>query len=518
MTAAGNILTRLRSRLPDGPVATRVARGTAWSMVGSVVVQALTTAAIIWAGRLLGPGGLGRFALLQVTFGMLASLTGAGMAATVVRLIAENRRKDPAAAGRILGLSLLLYPGLAMLAGIALAAGAPWVAAVVRAAPELTLGLQCASILLVVHILKSLQTAVLAGLEAFRAIAVLNIARGLAVVPLVVGGAILGGPVGALAGLTAVTCLDLVFTGMLSRRKARAMGIGIRLRITRTEWAAIRKHAVPAFLCGAIIGPVLWASNAMLTQRAGLLQVGLFAAATKFYRLLGMVEKPLGSVLLPVLSASQGRCQGRAGRANVAVSWALGVFPALVLICLPETLGLVFGREYASVQAYRTLSLTMCYCAVVMFKQGLWRLLVARSRMWLAALDNAIWAAVLLPAAWWLSPYGAPGLAGAFLLAYGATMGAMLPVYRAGDIGSRAVLTSIEAGLVWAILLAATCLIWLGAGLAIRLGALATGLVVLSACFLRMLRPAPAQARAESSPPALPLCQLPVSGRERNCA
>jgi O-antigen/teichoic acid export membrane protein len=517
MAAADNILTRLRNRLPDGPVATRVARGTAWSMVGSVVVQALTTAAIIWAGRLLGPGGLGRLALLQVTFGMLASLTGAGMAATVVRLIAENRRKDPDAAGRILGLSLLLYPGLAVLAGAALAAAAPWVASVVLDAPDLTVGLQCASILLVVHILKSLQTAVLAGLEAFRAIAVLSIARGLAVVPLVVGGAILGGPVGALTGLTVVTTLDLVLTGFLSGRKARAMGIRIRLRITRTEWAAVRRHAVPAFLCGAIIGPVLWASNAMLTQRAGLLQVGLFAAATKFHRLLGMVEKPLGTVLLPVLSSSQGRCQGRAGRANVAISWALGVFPALVLICLPETLGLAFGREYATVQAYRTLSLTMCYCAVVMFKQGVWRLLVARSRMWLAALDNGIWAAVLLPAAWWLSPYGAPGLAGAFLLAYAATMCVMLPVYRAGEIGSRAVLTSLEAGTVWAVLLGATCLVWIGAGLAVRLTALAVGLGVLAGCYLRMLRPMPAQVPAESTP-SLPLCQLPVSGRERNCA
>jgi O-antigen/teichoic acid export membrane protein len=77
----------------------RVFRGTAWSLLGTVVLQGCAMLASVGAARILGQAAFGGFGMIRstvMTFGILAG-TGLGIAAT--KLVAEHRTSDPVRGG-----------------------------------------------------------------------------------------------------------------------------------------------------------------------------------------------------------------------------------------------------------------------------------------------------------------------------------------------------------------------------------------------------------------------------------
>ncbi len=163
--------------------------------------------------------------MIQSTVGMLGIFAGLGLGLTATKYVAELRSRDPERAGRIIALGCAVAIVSGGLLALGLLAYAPFLAAKTLNAPALADELRIASVLLFFNAFNGAQTGALAGFEAFRAIARINLARGLVTFPITVALVLLWrlpGAIWALAVTAAVTCL---LSQLSLRRHCAALGI-----------------------------------------------------------------------------------------------------------------------------------------------------------------------------------------------------------------------------------------------------------------------------------------------------
>jgi uncharacterized membrane protein YfcA len=110
----------------------------------------------------------------------------------------------------------------------------------------------------------------------------------------------------------------------------------------------------------------------------------------------------------------------------------------------------------------------MLYTAIIMYKQGLARVLAANNLMWWSVLSNAVWGVLLLFSFYWLRHFGALGLAASLLLAYIANALVFVPFYARRHLVPRDTLISLRAAVVWGAILCPAVLSFLNMPLAVR--------------------------------------------------
>jgi len=151
----------------------------------AVIAQGANLAASVITARLLGREQFGEYGIVQSTVGMLGVFAGLGLGVTATRYVAEFRTSDPARAGRIvaLGVLLLLSPGAAGDMSLRIRSGAR------RQDDECSLlgeRTSHACVLLFFNALNGAQIGALSGFEAFPAIARINLGRGLIALPVTI--------------------------------------------------------------------------------------------------------------------------------------------------------------------------------------------------------------------------------------------------------------------------------------------------------------------------------------------
>jgi len=158
------------------------------------------------------------------------------------------------------------------------------------------------------------------------------------------------------------------------------------------------------------------------------------------------------------------------------------------LICFPEIMQLFFGSDFGGESAIRTLVLVMGFSCIILYKQGLARVLAARSLLWWGFLSNTVWSAVLIGSFFALKQWGAVGLAASFTIAYAVNTMVFVPLYTRRHLVPKATIVSKEAMLVWLVIGALVSLTFLNYSLGVRIAALAAGLAFLLAAFQRLFR------------------------------
>lgn len=385
--------------------------------LSSALVVNLVTA------RVLGATGYGEFAIVIATMGMLGVFAGLGLGLTSTKYVAEFRATDPARAGLILGLlnRTVLWSGVAV-AGI-LFLLSPALASGMLNAPQLVPELRIGCVLLLFNEINGVQVGSLAGYEAFRRIAYVNLIRGLAGLPIGIAGATLFGLRGAVVAAVVVAAIGMALSHIALDREARRHGIHITTDGWRREAPILWRFSLPAFLGSVVVGPATWIGNAMLVNApGGYAQLGIFNAANQWRTLVTFLPSVLGQAALPILASlwGSGRRQStkRVLIASVVTS-ALAALPiAAVLILASGFVMSLYGPAFAG----HGLVLVVVALTVVLLtvQMPVGQMIAATGRMWLGAIMNTAWSLVFLTAAAVLiaNGSGAFGLALAYLIAY----------------------------------------------------------------------------------------------------
>ena len=416
----------LQDRLPRGSLRGRFARGAFWTTAGAGVSRLATLTSAVIVARILGKVMYGELGMVMATVTMFTAYASMRLGVTAARYVAEFRERDPAKAGRILGLASLtaiISGGIVTLVAIC---SAPYISLHAINAPHLRIAIQLGSVILLFEAISGAQRGALTGYEAFRSAAKADLIVAICTLPIVLGGAYVFGLIGAVAGRGLQSLSGCFLYHLAVRRESRRWAVRLTIRGLASELPILYRFSLPAVLGGVIVAPAIWVASAMLAnQPGGFGEMGIFSAARQWWGALLILPQLLAQVNLPILTdrftATDPKGVQKVLLASVGVNALLSIPAAVVLSILSPWVMFMYGEGFRT--GAPTLVLLVWAATLAAIQQPVAQVIIASSRMWLSFLTNAIWAASLLTIFSFLQDTGASGLATSFLLSYALLMG-----------------------------------------------------------------------------------------------
>jgi len=397
-------------KLCGSPLGYRLARGAVWSFVGAVVSRGCGLLSSILVARMLGKTGFGELGILQSSVGLFATFAGFGLGLTSTKYVAEFRLKDPARAGRVIGVSSIVSWLAGGIMTAILFVIAPWLARHSLAAPQLDEPLRVSSLLVLLGAVSGAQTGALAGFEAFRKIAQVNLLSGVFTLGLTLAGALWLGLKGVVWGLVAGQAITCWLGFWAVRKQAGSAGVRLVLQVSKRDLAVLWRFSLPALAVNTLVGPVYWICNTMLVKSSGgYAEMGLFNAANQWFGALLFLPGILGQAALPVLSERLGQNDLRQAKKVLGFYLKLNllvVSPFILLGCIVSPLIMAsYGPGFQ--QAWPVLCIVLITAGLFALQTPVGQILVAGGRMWLGASMNLGWALSCLLLCSALARYGA---------------------------------------------------------------------------------------------------------------
>ena len=409
-------------RVEASHLGARLVRGVFWTLAGTVISRGVILVSGILIARLLGKTAFGEFGIIQSTVGMFGVFAGLGLGITATKYVSQFRKADPLKAGRIMALTGAMGFLTGGVATVGMVLLAPWLASRTLAAPHMGSLLAIGSGLLFFTAMNGVQNGALAGLEAFRTIAWVNLISSVACLPIIIAGAWWGGLKGAVWGSIASQASTWALAHFALRREALRSGLPLFPKGWTREWPVLWKFSLPMLLSGMLISPVNWICCAMLVNVSnGYSEMGVFNAANQWFSVLLFLPGILGQAVFPMFA----ECHARGDRANsiriVLTSVGANLLVVVPMIVLASLASPWIMRCYGAAFQDQWPTLT-----VVLITGGLTALLVPASaifavsgRMWIGAFTSFGWALAFIGLTVCLVQHGALGLASARLGAYG---------------------------------------------------------------------------------------------------
>lgn len=430
---------------------TRFLRGGFWTTLAALSAQGLGFLASVVAARMLGVSGFGELGMIQTTVAAFAVFATFGLGQTATRFIAEYRWTDKIRAGRIASLCVAFAFTAGLFVTLAMLCAAPALARGALNSPDLTEALRLASLMLITEAVAAAQLGIVAGLEGFRSLLLISAGRGIVTLTAVPLGAYLWGLPGVVLGLLAGVAVAVLIGHAVLKREMRCASVRFDWRGMGKEASILLSFSLPAALGSLVVVPVVWIVRLLLVQSPhGYVELGLFTAALRVHDAIALLGAAFGTAMLPVLVSERTAGSTQLDRLNISFSWALGILFVLPLAAFPECMGVVFGPGFASRNGSLSLVLVMISTSFVMYKQGLARVLVTEKLLWWGALSNVVWSGSLVLCAVFFVRWGAPGLAAAWAVAYGANTLLFMPLYVKKRLVPLETLISWPSLAIWA--------------------------------------------------------------------
>lgn len=395
--------------------------GAGWSLVGSVLTQAITLLTMLLLVRILGKESYGRFVLLQTTLNMIGIFAGFGVGVTATRYVAALKGKETQRLIRILALNDRTVLCFGLMASFTLFWFAPQLSAEILNTPSLSSALAVASGAVLFSALDGYQKSILIGFEEMRAFAygsVLGVTLG-APIFLILAGKL--GLLGAALGLISTAVIQSGISRYQVCRVFARSNIRMNYRGCLEEWRVIRDFSIPALLAGAVVVPAHWTCQVMLTNTPnGYVHIALLGIAMQWFNAIMFLPAVAGRVVLPMLTeAVVGGNYSDSRRLLVFATWAnlLVALPvAICIVALSPWLIWLYGQEFDHGEVVLSVAVLSATIAAVVAAVG--HMLAARSRMWLGMSMNLGWALTYVGVGVLFLDYGAVGVISAMCLAY----------------------------------------------------------------------------------------------------
>ena len=414
----------VRTGIP-GSASERLVRGVGWNAAGCIVGQSASFAGSVVAARCLGKEVFGQFALVQTTVVAFSTLAGLGLSTTAMKFVSGYRTRNPQKTGIILGLSSLVALVAAALFSSALALCAPWLVVGSASTPALTAAMRLSALYMFFIAVNAYQMGALSGLEAFRGIARINVAYGLATLGLTWAFSRWFGLRGAtLAQGLSAALLWLLYHYTL-KAECRRRNITVTYRGVWSERSALYRFSIPTTTACMISSLAVWWSNAALARSSGYAALAVFSAANNMRLMVLFMPLIIGRVTTPLLNnmLAAGDLWGyrKTFCGSVALNGSTAILAATVLALAGRYVLHLFGKEFAGSSALILLLLGAAVLEVI--ASSLFQAVFAGSSLWRQVVINGVWTVVLIATLQLtVSRYGVSALAFSYLVAWSSSV------------------------------------------------------------------------------------------------
>ncbi|MEM4202821.1 MAG: hypothetical protein QXS54_02000 [Candidatus Methanomethylicaceae archaeon] len=406
--------------LKEDTLFNRVSRAVIWPVLGTGTAQGLLLLASILTARWLGTNDFGRLGLIQVTLNtVIAFITPTfGWPLMYTGATSRNIHQLREMAGPILKAGTL--GGVMLSVGLLILT--PWIGEHWFKDVGLQKAFQISMLSIFPYSIFVLQVSLLAGLEKFREVAMLNALRGMLMMLCMAIGSFRWGLNGAAWGITLSTYLVGLVGGVSLLRLSKEGGCF--LYNTNLAWRGfyvLRDTSLPSFLSTALVSLAIWLGNVLLMRTPnGLAEVALFNATNHWRTLLLFLPTQISQSNIPILANLWNISQIKRFRllmiTSLMLSFITAVIPSLIVIVAAEPI-LYLYRLYSldGIPAFRLLIFSGVMGALCSM---LGTAIIAMGRFWQGLFMNFVWTLLLIGTAFALRERGAVGLAIAYTVAY----------------------------------------------------------------------------------------------------
>jgi O-antigen/teichoic acid export membrane protein len=429
------VLCAFYQRIETSPLGYRLAKGAFWSLSGSLFARGLGLLSAILVGRILGKREYGELGIIQNTIGLFGTLAGFGMGLTANKYVAEFKRKDPKRAGNIIAAASMTAWITSGSMALTLVVCSQWLATKTLAAPQLAGLLRVGALLLLASGINGAQMGALAGFEAFKRVAHINLICGILNFPVMVIGAFMWGVTGAVWGLVGCQLALCTISFFAVRIEANRYSISLRYAGCFSDMNMFWRFSVPAVLTGILNSAVNWGAGALVVnQKGGYGEMGIYNAAFRVKQVPELLLFMLIAPILPVLSEAYGKGDRATFQRGLIFNFLLAtliIVPvSLLQAAAPALTMMPFGPEYQGhPEVVRWLMLHSVLYAL-MFPMG--NVLISMGEMWFDSLMTLLFAVLFGVCAWLLVPrYAAAGYAASMAIAFAlANLTGVIFLYR----------------------------------------------------------------------------------------
>ncbi|OWY06102.1 hypothetical protein B6V75_08430 [Thioclava sp. F1Mire-8] len=414
----------VRLKLLKSNTAKNFVKNASWGVLGNGMGRVLNLLAMILLARTLGLVQFGYFGLIQSTLGMLGVFAGNSIGSTATRFIAQLKRSDPIRTGRILGLVWTLTAGLSLTIVIILVAFAKEIALSLNGSTDQNLisAIMAGAALISTTSLRNIQTAILAGFERFKLIAILKLTEGMLILVAMPALGALYGVSGAIYGMAIASAFTLLLGTAATSREIEKAGAIIDWRGAKNEFKVLVSFSLPSLLASTMGTPIIWVSFIILSrQQHGITETALYNAAYQWHGPLIFVPMILSTVGMPTLvqlwTSENTKKYRKFLFILMGTAFIITAIPSSAIIFLREAIMASFGKDF--IDGGSTLILLSAAAPFHVASNIGMAALQSMNRAWINLLTVCIWAAIFLSLSKFLVPsLGALGLSTSFFSAY----------------------------------------------------------------------------------------------------
>lgn len=399
----------------------RIAKGAFWSLFGSVISQGLMLLASIIVAHILTKTEFGELGMVRSTINMFAVFAGFGLGLTATKYIAQLRLLDRERTGNIIGLTTIFAVVIGGIISLIMIILSSYLANNTINAPHLSNLIKIASVMLFFNTLNGAQSGILAGFEAFKTIAKVNLIAGLLAFPIQISFTLLFGLTGSVIGFglnfLILWVLNLNAVGIEVKKNK----IHIDYKNAFKEWTILYKFSLPALLGSILVGPVMWICNAMLVnQPSGYDEMALFDVANQWRNAILFIPAILSQIVLPLISDSTTDKVKfiRIVKINIVINLIISLTLAIVISFLSGVITKSYGNGF--VEGKAILVILSFSTVLVSINNVIGQAIIGKGKMWIGFTFNFIWAIILVFFTYILlkNGYGAKGFAFSILISY----------------------------------------------------------------------------------------------------
>lgn len=421
------------------PGARRLLASTIWSAAAEALSRGLLMVAMVLVARRLGRATYGEFGIVRSTVNVFGVVGGMGLGLTANRYVSQYRDRDKAFSGHIVGSSYVVALVAGLVVALAVLVGAEPIARGLLRAPQLVGALRLTAPLLLLGAIVGAQAGILQGLEAYHRLAIASLAQGVVAIVALVAGARLFALDGAVAGLLAYTLAGAVFFEVQIRRELRRQEIPVSYGNVAAALPIFRQFSLPVMLAGVAIAPLKWLAETMLVRRVGFAELGVFHAAMTIATMLIALVSTANAPILSRAANAVGASGEQAMRyVSLYGSWYAFLLVATPLALFPRVTQPIFGAAYASSEFLTVNLLLLLYCGLLMYYQGVLRLVALKGSMWFGLYTNIYEGLAGIAGFYLLAAHGATGLALAYVASYVVRTAVSIPYLLRNRIVARA--------------------------------------------------------------------------------
>jgi len=280
--------------------------GVFWVILGNLFSKGLSLLASIIVARFLGKFAFGEFEMIKSTLTLFGLFSTFGLGYAITTFSSRLTKTTPKKIFSLVSYSKKITLFTSVSCALLLIIFSNWLSIDTLEAPHLSSPLKIASIFIIFNAINVTQTGVLAGLKAFKTVALINFILGVVSFPIMIVSIILFGFYGAILGMVVCIIINYLLNNIFLIKEFKKQNIykNESSFLEKREKKELLLYALPIALGEGFYAITSWGFNTFLIRLSDFGELGIYNAANLLASSILFIPVSLAPLILSFLSSA----------------------------------------------------------------------------------------------------------------------------------------------------------------------------------------------------------------------